>query len=128
MKGAREYAALFPGNTQVGRLALISGSHARGSTFHIYVLPEGEAMSDSGPGNPPRNKDAVEVYGIVGGQPGWTESYGWLHKGPWQEDFARIVAERKEHLELTKKSRDAATAEKNKAELERVGHLLESYR
>jgi hypothetical protein len=69
MNGAREYATLFPGNTQVGRLALISGSHARGSTFRIYVLPEGEVMSENGRGNPPLNKDAVEVYGIVGGSP-----------------------------------------------------------
>lgn len=127
MKGAREYATLFPGNAQVGRLALVSGSHARGSTFHIYVLPEGEAMSPNGPGNAPLNKDAVEVYGIVAGQPGWTESYGWLHKGPWQEDFARIVAERHEHLKRVKQSREAATAEKKQAERERTSHLLESY-
>lgn len=34
---------------------------------------------------------AVEVYGIISGNPGWTEEYGWLRKGPWVKDFELLV-------------------------------------
>lgn len=90
MQGAREYASLIPSG-QYGRLFVRAGSHARGSTFHIWVLPEGKTLDSSAwPGD-----DSVEVYGICGGQPGWTEWYGWLHTGPWQKDFANLVSKKK---------------------------------
>ena len=57
---------------------LSSGHHARGKYFHIYVMPEGGEPSHYG--HAPDG--SVEVYGILGGQPGWTEYYGWLHAGP----------------------------------------------
>lgn len=94
MKGAREYAALFA-TGQRGRLYLVSGHHARGATFQIYVLPSAEPIQ----GMPWCCADAVEVYGITGGQPGWTETYGWLHLGQWQIDFERLVIERRNELE-----------------------------
>jgi len=94
MQGAREYASLFQ-TGQHGRLYLVSGEHARGKTFRIFVLPEGEPVMHNVTHNPPLNKDAVEVYGILGGQPGWTECYGWLRVGKWQQEFARLVENRK---------------------------------
>ena len=90
MKGARGYAGLFE-TGQYGKLYIVSGSHARGKTFHIQVLPEGERAISNGAGNLCVNENAVEVYGIVGGQPGWTEYYGWKHEGPWQDDFKAEV-------------------------------------
>lgn len=98
MHGARDYAGLFQ-TGQIDRLYLVSGSHARGRTFHIYVLPEGAAAKPNGSCNGPLNLDAVEVYGVIGGQPGWTESYGWLHKGRWQADFAELVAKRQAEID-----------------------------
>ena len=95
MKGAREYANLFE-TGQVGRLYLVSGEHARGKTFHIQVLPEGEQAIPNGCNNLCLNTDAIEVYGIIGGQTGWTETYGWLHKGKWQEDFLTLVVKKKQ--------------------------------
>jgi len=35
--------------------------------------------------------------------PGWTEHYGWLHKGKWQEDFFKLVE--KHGLELAEDHR-----------------------
>jgi len=93
MQGAREFSSLFS-TGQHGRLYFVSGSHARGRTFHVFVLPVGADAKPNGK-NAPLNKNAVEVYGIVSGQPGWTEKYGWLHHGPWQEDFKKIVEDRK---------------------------------
>lgn len=74
MKGAREYSLLFE-TGQYGRLYITSGSHARGKTFHIQVLPKDELAIPNGDNNACLNEDAVEVYGIIGGNPGWTEYY-----------------------------------------------------
>jgi len=119
MQGAHEYATLFS-TSQHGRLYLVSGSHGRGKTFRIFVLPEGEAAIPNGSINAPLNRNAVEVYGIVGGQPGWTESYGWLHEGKWQDDFYDLVerrraddeAARARNVARTQASEDAVKAEK----------------
>lgn len=92
MKGAREYAQLFTTGPD-GRFYYVSGKHARGLTFHIQILPIDEEAIPNGPNNLCLNEDAVEVYGVIGGQPGWTEVYGWLHRGPWEEDFERAVEE-----------------------------------
>ena len=120
MQGAKEYANLFE-TGQYGRIYLVSGSHARGKTFRIFVLPEGCEAKPNGQHNAPLNGDAVEVYGVTCGNPGWTEAYGWLHKGKWQDDFAKLVEIRnaelsdqdarsqksKEDAEAAKKRRDA---------------------
>jgi hypothetical protein len=71
MQGATKYARLFK-TGQDGGLYFVSGEHARGKTFHIYVLPKGEAAISNGPNNGPLNANAVEVYGIISGNPGWT--------------------------------------------------------
>ena len=122
MKGAREYNKLFKKTHQKGRLFFVVGSHARGGTFRVYILPEGEEAKQNGSSNPPLNSGCVEVYGVVNGQPGWTESYGWLHKGAWQVDFEDYVktlkssqADNEDHLESIRK--DAANKAKDKIQL-----------
>lgn len=82
MNGAREYASLFK-TGQYGCLYIVSGSHARGKTFHIQILPPGVKAIPNGPNNLCINAEAVGVYGIIGGNPGWTEVYGWKKHGPW---------------------------------------------
>lgn len=122
MKGATEYARMFR-TGQHGKLFLVSGSHARGETFHIWILPTDEEIK----GMPWMVKNAVEVYGITGGQPGWTETYGWLHKGKWQEDFYALVAARMVEIEQAKAEREKAKAEQEAAATERKNALLAAY-
>ena len=126
MKGAREYAGLFK-TGQYGRFYIVSSSHARGRTFHIQVLPENEEAVSNGVGNLCLNGDAVEVYGSVSGRPGWTEEYGWLHKGAWCDDFYAIVEKRRD--EFTASISRAVSAREDLAEIEatRVDGLLSSY-
>jgi hypothetical protein len=126
MQGAREYASLFQ-TGQHGRLYLVSSSHARGKTFRIFVLPEGEEAKPNGPHNAPLNRDAVEVFGIVGGQPGWTEIYGWLHAGRWQEDFAALVEARKAEVAAAAQGNETEQQRRAQAEAERVRALLATY-
>lgn len=91
MKGAREYANLFV-TGQYGRMYIVSGNHGRGRTFRIFILPEGEQAKENGPNNACLNESAVEVYGVVSGQPGWTEEYSWIHYGKWVEDFHAMAS------------------------------------
>jgi len=126
MNGAREYANLFQ-TGQIGRLYLVSGSHARGRTFHIYVLPEGVEAKSNGQNNAPLNCDAVEVYGIVSGQPGWTESYGWLHSGKWQQDFLEIVANRVAQIKAEETEKNHAKAMEESERKAKIAALLATY-
>lgn len=122
MKGATEYARMFR-TGQHGKLFLVSGKHARGETFHIWILPTEDLIE----GMPWTVKNAVEVYGITGGQPGWTETYGWLHKGKWQEDFAELVEARKLEIEQIKAEREKTKDEEDLAARVRKNKLLAAY-
>lgn len=122
MQGAREYAAMFS-NGQHGRLYVICGEHARGKTFHIWILPADVAIS----GMPWSVKDAVEVYGITGGQPGWTETYGWLHRGKWEQDFYALVETRRAEIAAGVARREQEKADAEAAERQRKTALLAAY-
>lgn len=112
---------------QYGRFYFVSGYHARGRTFRIFLLPIGEVAIPNGPHNPPRNITAVEVYGVVSGNPGWTESYGWIHKGKWCEDFAKMVSIREAEIKAEKEENDRWVMEQKTKEQERINGLLSSY-
>jgi hypothetical protein len=122
MIGARQYATLFSSG-QHGRLYLECGEHARGKTFHIWILPTAEPIDHM----PWASKDAVEVYGITGGQPGWTEEYGWLHRGKWEQDFAALVERRRAEIAADFARRAQETADAENAERQRVRRLLGAY-
>ncbi|HAR39066.1 MAG TPA: hypothetical protein DCS09_11120 [Porphyromonadaceae bacterium] len=126
MKGAREYARLFS-TGQHGRLYLVSSSHARGATFRVFVLPLGEKAIKNGDCNAPLNHAAVEVFGVVSGQEGWSEEYGWLHSGPWQEDFHAIVDKRRDEINLAKIKETAKKQKDNLANIQRIKELLSTY-
>jgi len=125
MKGAKEYADLFE-TGQYGKLYITVGTHARGKTFQIYVLPEGVNVPD-GTFNPCGCCDAVEVYGIIRGQPGWTEEYGWLHKGKWCEDFEELVIEAIKKVATETEARKQQIEETAKNEENRIQQLLSKY-
>ncbi len=127
MEGANEFCSVFKKAEQVGRLYLLPSHHARGETFRVYVLPEGVKVRENGGTNPPLNKNAVEVYGVVSGNPGWDEKYGWLHFGKWQEDFFKIAKERRADLEREKEKQDKYVKEKESKDKKRVNDLLGSY-
>jgi hypothetical protein len=126
MFGAREYAKLFE-TGQYGRLYLVSGEHARGKFFHIFVLPKDEEAISNGRSNAPLNKDAVEVYGIVNGNPGWTESYGWLHSGTWQDDFEKLALSRRLEIAERERQKEVTTQEIETANQLRIQTLLKDY-
>lgn len=127
MNGAREYAELFE-TGQYGRLYIVSGSHARGKTFEIYVLPEGEKAISNGAYNAPLNKDAVEVYGAICGTRGWNESYGWKYEGKWQEDFYTLAKNRKERIEALRDEKEKRIKDELEERKKKDLALLAKYR
>jgi len=125
MKGANEYCNLFR-KEQFGKLYLYPSSHARGPTFSIWMLPSGEKPKDHD-GGPWCVKDSVEVYGMISGQRGWTESYGWIHRGPWVDDFAAIVSARKIEIEEKNKQRKKLQAERDVEARDKLSDILSKY-
>lgn len=125
MKGADKYYDLFGGRSQqIGRLFLQIHAHARGKCFEMYLLPEGTTVAGSRIGS---TKDAVQIYGRTGGQRGWTESYGWLHKGDFQDEFNMIVDRKEVELSERIEKRKLEMEGINKAKDEKTASLLASY-
>ncbi len=123
MNGAREYYDLFAPVVQVGKLYFQTSSHARGKTFHIFMIPDGEKVL----GSIYSHKNKVEVYGVISGNPGWTESYGWLHGGPWIDDFNKLVKERREAKNWRETKIKEESEFNKKKEQGRVKKLLDQY-
>jgi hypothetical protein len=79
-------------------ITFVLGTHARGKTFSIYLSKWSEENSSL--------MDVLDVYGVVDGQPGWTESYGWLIEGSWIkyiEDYfdslVKLISEKEKIIE-----------------------------
>jgi len=123
MNGAREFSGLRIDGVH-GRLYISTGEHARGKTLHIYVLPKDVKFQEN---KKPELNNAVEVYGILGGQPGWTEFYGWKHKGKWVDEFYLIVSKARAHKEAAKQERDRTLKENALSETKRTKDLLSDY-
>ena len=67
------------------------------------------------------------MYGITGGQPGWTETYGWLHRGKWEQDFAALVAQRRIEIAAHEAARAQQRVDEEQAEARRKAALLQAY-
>ena len=120
MIGANEYGKLFE-TGQYGGLYIESGFHARGRTFHIWLNPDGVEDKEL------HRETAFKVYGIIGGQPGWTEYYGWLHRGLWMREFGDLINKRK--AEITAKEQEAKDVqeEMNLKEIARQESVIQKY-
>lgn len=79
-------SALFFTTQRYGPLYIVSGSHARGRTFYAYLLDTGQELTPNlriGPNNRhPSLRDDQEIFGVVAGQRGWSEQYGWIKSHP----------------------------------------------
>ncbi len=124
MTGAREFYDLFP-TGQYNKLFIQTGEHARGKTLHIWVVPDGEEFEPRY--ERPFNSNAIEVYGIISGLPGWTEIYGWLHKGKWVDDFENLVVSKKLVLKSNEERNKDTKLSVEKIEKERTKKLLSKY-
>lgn len=113
MKGARGYTP-FLKSGRYGQLEVVVGEHARGHTLQVYVHSK-------------RGPYKVEVYGIIGGQPGWTEEYGWIHEGPWVQDFEKLVLQGEQAAEREKLARKELLEARENARQAIVKEVLGGY-
>ena len=106
MQGS-EPGKFFKSDEKIGKLFIKKRRHTIGNTLQIFVLPSEDADAD--------HPDAVEVYGVISGLPGWAEVYGWIHHGPWVSVFEDIVEQRKqkllEKIELEKQKKETESLE-----------------
>lgn len=102
MKGAREYRdALrymvkneisgfqYGCNNDVitnGHFVFVLGEHARGYTMHVYLVKD-----TSGKYSVYNRTNSLEVYGIVSGQPGWTEVYSFTTDNKTINDALQVL-------------------------------------
>ena len=127
MMGAEEFYAIFKKSEQIGRFYVLPGNHARGHTFRIYLLPKDTAVIENYGTHPPLNAGVVEIYGVVSGNPGWTESYGWVHDGPWVADFLEIFNQRLNEAGAEEERVSSTKRKKEEAEKKRILDLLDDY-
>jgi len=107
------------GKEQIGRLLVCSGIYANSSEYYlrIYVLGEN-------PG------EKVAVYGVKSYGDGGVgrKTYGWLHEGPWKEDFDKILDERYAKLEEERAERKRQEDEAAENRRKRMQGILDSYK
>lgn len=72
--------------------------HARGKTLDIYLIENEDELKEKGL----YDCDKVKVYGMVSGQCGWTEKYGWVIEGKWCEYINGILEKSIEFYEQNK--------------------------
>lgn len=108
-----EYAYRF----RKGNVEFILSEHARGKTFRIELID---------------GASRLEVYGVVRGQTGWDEEYGWTRKGTWVKpileylhNLEREIAEYEARLE---EKRRAEEAERNRKIEETVDRFNEIFK
>ena len=121
MQGAKDYAELFKTGRygkKYGKLWIISSFHATGKIFRIFVIPENSEYLDA---------NSVEVYGVISGYPGWSEIYGWIHKGPWVEDFEELVKIKREERKPIEKEKIKQAKNRKEKEAKRIKKLLDAY-
>ena len=124
MRGAREYARLFK-TGQYGKLFITVDSHARGKTFEIQIIPRNEKAIIKY--NRCQNENAVTVYGALRGNPGWDETYGWLHEGKWQEDFELLYQKRIKEQEHEKEKKERINKERMEDQRHKIKEILLQY-
>lgn len=68
--------------------------HARGKTLHIYLLKEMPSLDVDEKllcEKVYNSKNALEVYGVISGQCGWTETYGYLVNNKIKHILSQIL-------------------------------------
>lgn len=80
------------------------GHHARGNVAHICIENESD--------------ERLEVYGILGGNPGWSEYYGWTKQGPWVKYIENLLDELEREINAKDRCVQSKTEEDKQRQLQ----------
>lgn len=87
------------------------GEHARGRTLDIYIIKDEDDLRKNGL----YDCDRLKVYGMISGQCGWDEKYGWIIEGNWCEYINGIL---KKSIELHNQNQLNYEREKQQKKIE----------
>lgn len=94
--------------------------HARGKTLHIYLLkdmPSLDADEKLLRKKVYDSEKSLEVYGIISGQHGWSESYGYLVNNEIKQVLSQILIDAMSDYNALTKSREAQASKEKMDEL-----------
>lgn len=95
-----------------GKVIFRTSSHARGKNFNIFLVDGIEKL---------------EVYGVTGGQIGWTETYGWIKKGTWVKPILEYMQDLDRQITVAQEEMVQRTKEKLRVENSVVGESVDHF-
>lgn len=95
-----------------GKVIFRTSTHARGKNFHIFLV-DGNTQ--------------LEVYGVTGGNRGWTETYGWLKKGTWVKPILEYLRNLDKEIAATQEEMVQRTKEKLRVENRDIGEHVDHF-
>lgn len=96
-----------------GNILYVTASHARGKTLHIYLIDE--------------NEELFQVYGVTGGNSGWTETYGWTHKGTWVKPILQQLKNLSKAIDAHDEELASVKREREREENKQIGAKVEHF-
>lgn len=107
-------------------IVFLLSEHARGKTFSIWIY-ETDYIIDA------LKDNHIEVYGMTGGQRGWTETYGWTKDGLWKpyieryfSDLHKIIEKREQEQEIIKQILGKMKLQEEQAEIDKFNMLFQT--
>ena len=97
--------------------------HARGKTLDIYIVKNEDDLRKNGL----NGCDSLKVYGMVSGQCGWTEKYGWIVEGSWCKFINDILEKSLFFYEQNKKEAEAKEQQKKIEEREKTENRAKEF-
>lgn len=95
---------------QYENIVFLLGEHARGYTLKIWLYKNTDIQDYL-------KEEHIEAYGIISGNAGWTETYGWIAKGNWcscVEKYFSSLRSYSEEVKSKKRILNAAYAEQER--------------
>jgi len=111
-----------------GNIIYALSDHARGKCFRVFLVENIHGLTDKELIN---SSNRFEVYGVLGGQNGWTEYYGWKHEGNWVKLITNYLNDLKskinlyhKNIEENKKLKEAEIKEQIESTVDRFNKLF----
>lgn len=98
-------------------------AHARGKTLDIYLVKNEDVLKENGL----YYCDSLKVYGMVSGQCGWTEKYGWIEEGSWCKYINGILEKSLFFYEQNKKKAEANEKQRKIEEREKIENRAKEF-
>ena len=97
--------------------------HARGRTLDIYIIKDEDDLRKIGL----YGCDRLKVYGMISGQCGWDEKYGWIIEGNWCEYINDILEKSLLFYEQNEKKAEANESQRKIEERKKIENRAKEF-